>query len=204
MGIVTLSADTGYQSGKPAVGTTVRADQNAIINQINGNIDRNNLQDGEVTNAKIANNAVDTNKLATNAVYEDNIYFGETGGGALVVRCGPNYPQDGSTASAPRMVRCSVSYLGVVAGAGWETETDGIGPHNFSTICTDGNPAFTGTPTMLGTPVVTANDGVDADLPDIIAVNAISATQITLAIHYPAGATVQTFTLEWGMLGPMS
>ena len=199
-----LSASAGYAEGKPAVGTIVRADLEALQAPLLGEIDRNNLKDGEVITAKLAASAVDTTKLGTNAVREDHVFFGEAGDGVLAVRCGPNYPQDGSAASAPRMVRCSVSYTGVVAGAGWETETDGIGPHNFSTICTDGNPAFTGTPTMLGAPVITANDGVDGDLPDIIAVNAISATQITLAIHYPAGATVQTFTLEWGMLGPMS
>lgn len=197
MGIVTLSADAGYQSGKPAVGTTVRADQNAIINEVNGNINRDNLQDGEVIAVKLANNAVTAAKLDDNSVYEANVFFGSSGGGLLCPRVGPSYNDEGTTPSAPRITMVSHSFTFPAS-----TSFDITIPID-GTNCVDGAPAFQATPHLLGTPVIIFDTATAADMPDQVWVRTITTANVVMRVER-SGSTANAVIIEFGLMGAMS
>lgn len=194
MGVPTLSDSAGYAEGKPAVGPTVRLDLEALQTELDGNIDRNNLKDGEVITAKIAAAAVDSTKLATNSVREDHAFFGETGAGMLVPRLGPSYNSEGNTNSCPRLVMVSKEVT-------WDGTTPDTVVFTYANDCVDGNPAFTAVPHLLGAPVVASVEAV-GDVFTAYNVSASTAAAITIIFaHTSSSATVQ---IEFGVMGAMS
>jgi len=197
----TLSAPAAdYTGGNFAIGPDVEDDLKAIIAEFNGSIEAVNIALNAVGSSEIAANAVGASELATGAVRQVNADYTSTNSGLEVWQSGPTFV---GSANGGRIVRCSHTFTSTTgAGGGWEAAAAAIGPLNFSDICVDGSPAFANTPKMLGMPVVTANAGANVDIPTIIAVNTISATQIKFDIFFPGGQTADfEFTLEWGVAG---
>ena len=180
-----------YTAGEYAIGSAVEADIDAIITEMNGSIDADNLAAGAVGTSAIANDAVDANKIKDGVVAETHMEYTYTGG-VKMWRCGPNFV---GSSEGGRMARVSKSVT-------WDgTGTNSV-TFTYATDCADGNPAFTDLPTLLGLPVV----GSVEDLADTILsshITAASATAITFEFEDCSGISTATVTIQFGVAGPV-
>lgn len=194
MGVPSLSDSAGYAEGKPAVGPTVRSDLEAIQAEMDRNIDRDNLKDGEVITVKLAAAAVDSTKLGTNSVYEDHVFFGSSGGGLLCPRVGPNYNDEGGVSSAPRIAMVSKEVT-------WDGTSEDTVVFTYAADCVDGNPAFTAIPHLMGAPIVVTASGTINQITTWECTQT-SAASITFDFEYGGGTG--TVIIEFGVMGAMS
>ena len=180
-----------YTAGEYAIGSAVKADIDAIITEMNGSIDSDNIAAAAVGTAAIANDAVDANKIKDGDVAETHMEY-TSAGGVKMWRCGPNFV---GSSEGGRMARVSKSVT-------WDgTGTNSV-TFTYATDCADGNPAFTDLPTLLGLPVV----GSVEDLADTILsshITAASAAAITFEFEDCSGISTATVTIQFGVAGPV-
>lgn len=193
MGQVIPPDGTKYEADDNADGTRTSDDITVLVSEFNGNIDASNLANDAVTTDKIAGAAVNVGKLASLAVRNANIDFSEAADGVKAWQFGPNFPG---------------SFGGIIARVKKEDAAwTGAGPETivftFADDCADGNPGFSGIPTLLGGPILTASSSAHND--DSITthrVTSISISACTIEIGH-VGSSTATVTLEFGVAGPV-
>ena len=190
MGVPELSDSSNYDAGVNAVGTVVRADLDAIVQQMDKNLDEDNYALLSVDTASLAAGAVTAVKLGANAVLEANVFFGSSTG-LLVPRCGPNYDGTG----VPRIAIVSKEVE-------WDGTTEDTVVFTYADDCIHGDPGFTSVPYLLGAPAIVSVEAV-GDHFTSYTVTVSTNLAITMEFDY-AGASTATVQIEFGVYGGVS
>jgi hypothetical protein len=177
-----------YTAGEYAIGSAVEADIDAIITEMSGNIDADNLAEGAVGAAAIANDAVDKNKIKDGDVAETHMEYTSTGGVKLW-RCGPNFIGAGE---GGRIARVSKTL-------DWVTSPQTV-TFTYEDDCLDGHPAFTAVPSLLGAPLVTS---VSSDNAQILTHRVTVSTSLLITFEFTWTAGTEEVTIQFGVAGPV-
>lgn len=184
-----------YAAGAYAIGSGVEGDVDAIIAEMDGSIDADNLATNAVSTVKILNDAVDANKIKDGDVRETHIDYDEDTSGMLVIRAGPNYVDAGNSRSGRRLAFVSKSVT-------WDgTGTNSV-TFTYASDCVDGDPAFAAVPNLAGIPVVASVEAL-VDTIYSYEVTASSAAAITFEFTDCGGFSAATVQIEFAVSGPV-
>jgi hypothetical protein len=188
--MATITWDYEPSPGDVANWTSLKADIDDIVGEINGSLDADNLAANAVESAKIAANAVTSAKIAAANILEAAINWTSAGSGVEAWRTGPNYVG----ANGGRIARVQKSITTAAATEESFTVT-------FASDCVDGDPAFSAAPTLLGAPSFRKDTDDETLVPDQVWIKTISSTTCVFRI-LRADATAQTLVVEFGLAGP--
>lgn len=190
MAVPTKTGD--YTAGAYAVGSDVETDIDAIIAEMDGSIDSDNLATNAVTAIKIAADAVDANKIKDGDVRETHMDYDEDTAGAIVIRGGPDYADKGNSRSGRRLAFVSKSVT-------WDGTPKTV-TFTYASDCVDGDPSFAAVPNLAGAPIVASVEDAGAQI--LTHYVTVSTTElITMVLTYTDDT--DTVQIEFAVSGPV-